>query len=397
MVAPQTQFEINGGWTSRANETTFWTTVAADTDLAMSTAGTSENGSPIHRLDLGTGTTQTLFITSLIHGNEPATREALMAWLRDLAYSTDPTVTAYLSAHRIVALTPCNPDGFAIGDRENINGVNINRDCYKLAAKETRVLMDTVTLVDPHLVLDVHEYHGASGDADWKYRAGGHPVTYADVRALEADSIADTIAAVSGAGYSTAEYPDSLTPRQGFSFVAGPMHRPGILSETNTAHTVSKRVTINKIALEAVRLWHEDNAAACTAARSASRLAASTSTAPAPLYTAEYFGNDTSPELLDLTGYDIVSGSMPATHAAFGVVVGPDGVASMQQEAQWVIPTLLDSTSPDVVVAATRLARSTPLPTTALIGYKVWAQGKARDVTEIKFHDGTRVQDVLLP
>lgn len=397
MVAPVTAYEASGGITSLAAEATFWQTVDADTAATVTTAGLSVEGRPIYRIDLGAGTDQTVLITSLIHANEPATREALMMWLRDLAYSTDPAVTSYLASHRIVALSPCNPDSLPSA-RENAAGVNVNRDFYKLTQPETQVIVATLGAVDPHLAIDIHEYHGGAGDPDWMGRGGGSPVTPDAVATQEAAIYAHLDALVEGDGYTSDPYFDWGLMRAGMSTIQGPMNRPGLLSETNTAHTLAHRVTVQVKVLEWARLWHEANAAACTSAVAAGKAQAVSSTEPLPLYTHEYFLYDSDPEVLDLLGYQLAPGeTIPATHDAFGITADSSGFVTMQQEAQWVIPTLLDPTSPDVIATATRVVRPVPLPTTELIGYKVWAQGKGRDVTAMKFHDGTRVQDVTMP
>ena len=254
MVAPTTQFEDTAGaqWTSLANETAFLTQVAAETDLSMATAGTSVEGRPIHRLELGDNPDRTMFITSLIHASEPASREALLMFLRDWAYTTDPAKLAYLADHRIVALTPCNPDSQAIRKRENANNVNINRDFYRLTQPETRAIMAAKADVQPDFSLDIHEHSGGFG-LDWVGRGGGNPIVVPQVTTWQ-DSCFDACeAAVDLAGYSTGVYPWLNTMRAGMSTVAGPTHTVGMLSETDISYTPTERASIQRLVLDAAR------------------------------------------------------------------------------------------------------------------------------------------------
>lgn len=396
MAAPQTGFEATGSWSSLALESAFWQTVADDTDATVTVAGQSVQGRDIYRIDLGTGTTQTLLITSLIHANEPATRDALMAWLRDLAYSTDPGVLDYLTSHRIVALCPCNPDSFP-NARVNANGANINRDFYALTQPETKVIMSVVGQVKPDMILDVHEYHGSPSQPDWMGRAGGHPLTHPAIKAMEQDCYDAGHVDMVSQGYTSEPYFDSLLMRSGMSTVAGPNNSVGVLSETNTAHTDADRVLIQKRILDVFRQWHGQNAAACKAAVAQARADAAASTETVPLYTKEYFAQEVDlPRLIGLGGYQL-DGPLPeAQQVAFGIEVDAGGFVSMSQTARLVIPTVLDPDSPErAPVQAARVG--VPIPDRPVVGWRVFAEGKARKVIAARFHDGTRVNRVQVP
>lgn len=152
MSGPLTGFEVDGNWTSLARETEFLTQVAAETSATLTEAGRTVGGNPIHRIDLGAGPRTVLYL-GLQHGPEPSGREAVLQLVRDLAYSTDPDTVAYLSGHRVVVVPNVNADGAFMG-RENSNGVNLNRDWFKLTQPETRAAYAVMREVQPELIVD---------------------------------------------------------------------------------------------------------------------------------------------------------------------------------------------------------------------------------------------------
>lgn len=157
MTPPVTSHEAGGSWTSLAQERTFFDQILAETDLTETLVGHSIQDRAIYAYALGQGPEQTLMITSLVHGNEPASREAVLAMIRDMAYATDPQVVDYLAAHRIVWVPSISPDS-AFFRRNNAVDANPNRDFYGLTQPETRAVVTAINAFSPHLIVDCHEY-----------------------------------------------------------------------------------------------------------------------------------------------------------------------------------------------------------------------------------------------
>jgi len=85
-------------------------------------AGWSVEGRPIDCLVLGDGDEVVLIMAS-IHGNEPA-GTPLVSRLVDHLMEQPATVDGL----RVVVIPVANPDGFALGRRQNVNGVDLNRN-----------------------------------------------------------------------------------------------------------------------------------------------------------------------------------------------------------------------------------------------------------------------------
>ncbi|MGY1802931.1 hypothetical protein ACI78T_06595 [Blastococcus sp. SYSU D00922] len=201
MPPPVTAFESSGGVTSLADETTFLQQVAAETSATLTTAGLTTLGKTIHRLDIGDGP-HTMLIVTLQHGSEVAPREAILAFLRDLAYSTGPDVLAYLAEHRVVYVGPVNAGQFPT-HRDNPNGVNLNRDHFQLTQAETQAVAAVIADTQPHLIIDAHERFGTGG-MDWEGAVTALDAADPAIRDLADELLADTFTSVDGAGYTHA-------------------------------------------------------------------------------------------------------------------------------------------------------------------------------------------------
>lgn len=88
------------------------------------------------------------------HGDEPAGRVALAELVASIA--RDP---ACLPDDVDLWIVPSvNPDGGEASRRVNANGADLNRDHLLLLQPETRALHDAVARVEPHVVVDCHEF-----------------------------------------------------------------------------------------------------------------------------------------------------------------------------------------------------------------------------------------------
>lgn len=405
MTQPQTNYETSGAWTTLEHEADFLAQIEADTDLVVEIAGHSVEGKPIRRVMLGTGVENTVLIVCLQHGNEPASREAALAQIRDLAYSTDPAVVSYLENHRIVWIPTAGPDSFP-GRRNNSNGVNPNRDFFKLSQPEPQAIVSTINSVRPHLIVDAHEYF-YTGEDWWGAQgqmAGVHPA----ITSLEEEIFNHGRTVLAGHGFSSKHYPIGTLPRAGLSGYASCRHAVGLLSETNASQgTIDDRVAVQRIILDMVIDWHEDHASELKAAHDDSVAWALNSTGVDSLkIRQEYLGRDTVEEVR-LFGYQLSEPLDPTLVEMHGMVVGEDLFAPMQQTARLVLPQIADPDAMDKQAESTRVERVDPdpepetpresLPNRPLIGMRINVSGQVRDVVGMRLFVNGRAREVIVP
>lgn len=167
---PRTGFEESAGanWTTHEEEVAFLAAVDAGSPRAkVEVIGTTEQDRPLHLVTLGAPSPRTaaqgrqepveLHICTQ-HGNEPAGREACLIALRDLAFTTDAAAIAQLERQTILFIPTANPDGRAINDRENSEGVDVNRDHLNLSSLEAQAMARVIRDWQPDIAIDHHEY-----------------------------------------------------------------------------------------------------------------------------------------------------------------------------------------------------------------------------------------------
>ena len=167
---PKTGFEQRDGasWTTHEEEVAFLQAVAAGSPrVALSEIGRTKQNRPLHLVEIGAPgpvgrdaslSRPTVLTVCSQHGNEPSGREACLRTLRDLAFSTDAATVALLEKTTFLFVPAANPDGRDANDRENADGVDINRDHLGLDTPEARAMAQVVLDWAPDVALDLHEY-----------------------------------------------------------------------------------------------------------------------------------------------------------------------------------------------------------------------------------------------
>ena len=116
-----------------------------------------------------------VFLLANIHGGEVEGKEAVQVLMRRL---TDGDLRPLLDRMLIVIAPIYNIDGneavdvmnrtaqygpvAGVGRRENVKGLDLNRDYMKLESAEARALAAAFTAWDPHLVVDLHTTNGSN-------------------------------------------------------------------------------------------------------------------------------------------------------------------------------------------------------------------------------------------
>ncbi len=190
--------------------------------------GMSKHGRPlmlIHVTASGASAKQSIFVVAGQHGNEPAGPQGMLNLIQSLARGAEPVVEAALESTDLYIVPVSNPDALSAGTRRMPGGTNMNRDWYKLRAVETQAIWDSINLVQPALVFDLHEE-----------RPHDRPGSYVAVSApMDSSRYAKTVqAAARELGWRLpVEYPRSpVGVGLLYTEFSGSHGRPGILVET---------------------------------------------------------------------------------------------------------------------------------------------------------------------
>lgn len=364
MTAPLTPFEQSGSWTTTPEQVeTFLAAVDAGSPLAsVSVLGQSVQGRNIPLVSIGhpapvapadTPAFGSLLVVALQHGHERGALEGALKFLRDVAFTTDPDVLAYLAAHPLFVVPCANPDGLALNKRENADDIDLNRDHLALVTPEASILAEIIRDLRPGMIMDLHE--GAS-TYDVELAWGAKPVMDPQVRAAaESAAVDNLIPALQAAGIDPGLWPTAAGNDERLFRTAGGLRGiVAVLAEVNPAggRTTAQRTATALAALEAALAYHAaqaDTLAALTlAARSRRAQAGAMADEPFDLRTAIV----TPPP----TGYLLTNAELATASRhldLFGVTYeattepGYDVVVTMAQAAQPLIPYLLDPAAPE--------------------------------------------------
>ena len=392
MTLPQTNYEVNSDWTTLEQESVFLSQIGDETPLNIEVAGQSVEGKPIRRVSLGKPIEGTVLIVCLQHGNEPASREAALAQIRDMAYSTNPRVLSYLSTHQVVWIPTAVPDSFP-NRRNNSNGVNPNRDYFILKQPEPRAIVETINQFQPNLIVDAHEYF-TTGD-DWWGATSQFPGAHPDIASWEDEIFNYGRDILASHGYTSKHYPLDYSSRSSLAKYAPARHTTGLLSETNALHgDIHDRVDVQKIILDMVIDFHEENSLALTAAQVESLAWARTSKGPDKFKIREqYMGRDFT-ETAYFSGYQLSEPLDPLLVDMHGIVVDEDLFVPIQQDARLILPQILDPASMDKQVEAARVPWDDELDEPKL-RLRVRTGGETRDVMQLRVRTGGETRDVI--
>lgn len=124
----------------------FTTSDLSGADTIEKAAAAMDNGKP------------TIFYRAHIHGNEPAAGEGAMAVIRLL----DGSWGHYLEQMNICIIPRGSPDGAQNYERTVMGGVDPNRDNLRLRTPEVTSYMWLCQVLDPHIIIDGHEYKSST-------------------------------------------------------------------------------------------------------------------------------------------------------------------------------------------------------------------------------------------
>ena len=128
-----------------------------DPIIRVEEIGSSASGVPIHAVSLGKGPIR-IFGWSQMHGNEATTTRALFDILNLFSRKNKiPEIAEILDRCTLRFIPMLNPDGAERYTRENINGIDLNRDASELTQVESRVLMKCFQDFNPNFCFNLHD------------------------------------------------------------------------------------------------------------------------------------------------------------------------------------------------------------------------------------------------
>ena len=238
-----------------------------------------------------TGKTR-VFVFANIHAGEVCGKEAAQMLLRDLSEGRN---AAWADSLVLLIAPIYNADGNeriaydnrpmqhgpvgGMGQRRNAQGLDLNRDFMKLAAPESRALVQLFRDYDPHVVIDLHTTNGTRHGYHLTYAPPLNPNTPGEMDAELRDhwlpAVSARIAYTDGwATYHYGNVPGAFgepvtVPRAWYSFDARPRfgtnyaglrNRFGILSEAYSYVPFEERVLVTKRFVEEVVDYAYQNA-----------------------------------------------------------------------------------------------------------------------------------------
>lgn len=367
MAGPTTPFEKRGNvapWTNLAEGDTFLTALDSySSKITTSIIGKSEGGANMRlvKLHAPTPATRTILFVAQQHGSELSGREAMFTRLRDWADRTDSTFTNFLKTTTILCIPTAHPDNITV--RENVNGVNVNRDHLNLTQSEIRVIHQVIKDYEPTLIVDLHE--GANINADFATAPPINPNSDSEILELSDELTNAVNTAIRSSGRTVELY-------QGGNIV-GPEYFPeasalnnsvSILLETARAYNVDTdaklRHSLQLTAIDAIFNWYNSNRVTVETATDDAKSRQAIRRTP---FTLAVGTNSLSSALVINpvpNAYVLTAEQYAAIaphRAAFGIegmASGSSYIVSMAQPAHGLIPYLVDESSSLREVSAVR-------------------------------------------
>ena len=294
---PQTRFEQNQyKSTSTVADVDIFMTALMKKDkglqvyLPKNAPRTTETGQPLNAWKLASTGKDPLrvYINAGIHAGEVEGKDAMQLIMRELVQGKHPEIRQALE---IVTLPTYNADGAdaqdplnrrhqpnpegGVGPRENVFGIDLNRDMMKAAAANTRWMLAMYQDFQPAAVFDLHttngSYHGFHITYEPAWATGGD----ADLQSLNRKMLTDVRATMLERGMPTYDYGNFRYNKEkqidgwesAFSSPNLVSNYPtlqyalGVLVETYVYRTYPQRIEDNRLYVLELLLWlaaHKD-------------------------------------------------------------------------------------------------------------------------------------------
>ena len=255
----ETQFEIDGNWTTVDNGNTLLQQLSKDTNSTIIKVGESELGKDIIGLKIGNGINKTL-VTSGVHGVEPASREAVLIKMRDICLNENGLYSNFLNNHTILIIPTINPDQMFKTYRNSKN-IDINRVSFYLDSTEGLSFLRVIRDFKPDAFFDFHEHSGkADIDVRFVYPMSLDPNTDKVLQKTQENAINYSRDYFKTIGVSSDYYYKGNTGFGSLTCVASLLGIPCYTSETCVYNPKNDRVNMQKTSVDKALEWHSLNA-----------------------------------------------------------------------------------------------------------------------------------------
>lgn len=154
------QYRVAAISSRRIRHGAYWDAIAPSLEsprLSVEEVGRSMQGRALRTVTFGTGPV-TVLLWSQMHGDEATATMALadiFAWMA--APESDPLRDRLARELTVVVLPMLNPDGAERFQRENVAGIDINRDARNLSTPEGRTLKALRDRLQPQFGFNLHD------------------------------------------------------------------------------------------------------------------------------------------------------------------------------------------------------------------------------------------------
>lgn len=125
-------------------------------NFEIKSLGFSEQGEQINTLKIGSGKKRVL-LWSQMHGNESTGTKALFDLFNCFSFSSEAIFKIISEECTLLFIPMLNPDGAKAYTRVNANNVDLNRDAVDRAAKESKLLRQTLEDFNPEFCFNLHD------------------------------------------------------------------------------------------------------------------------------------------------------------------------------------------------------------------------------------------------
>lgn len=124
----------------------------------ISILGHSERGTPIHKIEMGTGSIK-IVLWSQMHGDESTATKSMFDLFNYIQkeYLNSVQLRNLLKKCTLIFVPMLNPDGALAYTRENAKDIDLNRDAIKLETKEGKLLHQLVKSIQPDFAFNLHD------------------------------------------------------------------------------------------------------------------------------------------------------------------------------------------------------------------------------------------------
>lgn len=134
--------------------------------------GKIEGGYPVYLLSYGDGKKRVI-LSAGIHGDEPAGVEAILRFIEDIRGKAKKGIRKWEREYQFVILPCTNPTGYESGTRENILGIDLNRNFgSKNPPEEVAIIQNALKRGRFDLYMDFHE--DTDGEGFYLYEVLGN-------------------------------------------------------------------------------------------------------------------------------------------------------------------------------------------------------------------------------